>query len=244
MCEGRESIEAVGENYRRPAVGRLFAQWGMPEGGVKMATAHLVPEPTNKHDRHAVKVVIEGHHVAYVPSEDAAGVGHQCRKVPRGAVAATPARVWGSNEDGEWRARVTLVFDGEGSPERDFRAERVARREAQVRDEASRRVGQVRGQWWATHRGAISELKRQDRHEEALDLLRECIAAAARVAVALDEPPTVWPTEQAAVILRKVKDAAGEVQVLEAYVASLGAHPVPDKIAERLAKARVLAQRP
>lgn len=240
--KGWPDMETSGESYRRREIQRFFHSLGRTGGGVTNQIAELVPEPTNRHDRNAVKVVVGGEHVAYVPAEDAPRVRREIAKLPKKARAIAPARIWADNEDGTWRARVTLTFSGHVATERDFAAERAERRAAEAAAEAARRVGQVRGQWWTAHRAAIGELKKQERYTEALALIEECAAAVLRVAAVEDKAPSTWPAEQASVVLRRLKDPVREVQILEAYVLGCGQHPVPDRMVERLNRARIAAQ--
>ena len=72
----------------------------------------------------------------------------------------------------------------------------------------------------------------------ALELLRECIAAAERDATANGWPLPTWYTEQAAIILRKRRDFAGEAAVLERYLAACPPGTGEVEIQERLVKAR------
>lgn len=68
---GRETLEVVGESFRQEALWRLAG--GHTVERVRCpAVAVLEPEPTNPHDRNAVRVLIEGHHVGYLSREDAA----------------------------------------------------------------------------------------------------------------------------------------------------------------------------
>lgn len=246
-------IEAVGESYRREAVSRLFRSWGLPEGGVKICEAVLEPEPRNPHDPNAVKVVIDGLHVAYVPSDETASVKRAIARAGRGIVAFCPARVWATPEDGLWRARVTLTFQGTDERERDFAAERrdaeayeaekqrkEAEREAiRQRKEAARAAGLIEGDYWMNYREAIAELKRQGRLDEARALLERCVDAAESEGAAIGEPPNPWPTEQLSVVLGKLKDRTSDLAVLERYERLCGGAALPDKIAQRLNKARI-----
>lgn len=238
---GWEDLEVAGESYHSKEIARLFRSWGMTDGGVTMRVATLVPEPTNRYDKNAVKVLVDGALVGYVPASDAARIKAQCARVPRGNVAACSARIWAKSAEGDWPARVTLAFSGSSERERDFGAEEASRREGERRWDASQAVGKVRGAWWGQQRGAIAELKRQGRLDEALSLVDECAAAAERVAVALGERPDPWAAEQQSVILRKLKDPARELAALERYAHACGSFAVPDTIGERLNRARVAA---
>jgi hypothetical protein len=94
---------------------------------------------------------------------------------------------------------------------------------------------------WTDQREVVAELKRANRLPEALDRIRECAEAAGRVGVLLDEAPDPWPTEQAGIVLRKLKDPAGERAWLEAYAIACGTHPVPEKLMIRLDSLRAQA---
>jgi len=114
-------IEVQGESFRRDAVRRLFEKLGLPEGGVTQQTAHLVPEPSNPYDRNAIKVVIGGWHIGYVPNELSAEVA----TVLGVGQGVAPVRVWADPKDGTWRARATL-FPSAVEPDRDFAQEQRA----------------------------------------------------------------------------------------------------------------------
>ena len=61
----------------------------------------LVPEPKNKHDNQAIMVMVNGHHIGYVPKEMQEHVRPRMK-----AGQKTSVRLWGGNyrvyEDGEW----------------------------------------------------------------------------------------------------------------------------------------------
>lgn len=114
-------IEVQGESFRRDAVRRLFDELGLPAGGVTQQAAHLEPEPSNPYDRNAVKVVIRGWHIGYIPNEISAEVA----TVVGGGQGVAPVRVWADPKDGTWRARATL-FPSVVEPDRDFAQEQRA----------------------------------------------------------------------------------------------------------------------
>lgn len=68
--DGEYGFEVVGESYRQEA---LSAICGGPceDGHDYECEALLVPDPTNEHDPNAVKVMIEGRHVAFLARDDA-----------------------------------------------------------------------------------------------------------------------------------------------------------------------------
>ncbi|MFF1877499.1 HIRAN domain-containing protein [Leifsonia sp. NPDC058230] len=257
---GWPDIEVEGEAYRRAEVSRLFLGIGRAEGGVTMQQAQLVPEPTNQYDRNAVKVVIRGEHVGYVPADFSARVASACKRLTRGSVAVVPARVWARVDGGTWRARVTLAFTGTSEDEQDYAAQRVemeerdAQRAADIAQKAAvretresaklarRGAGTVRGEYWTTWKPSIAELKRQQRLEEARSFLAECREAAARESAVTGEVADPWPTEQLAAVVRRLGDRVGELAILEEYIVECGDRAVPDSIVAKVAKARLANQ--
>jgi hypothetical protein len=254
---GWSDIEVEGESYRRAEVARIFTGIGRPEGGVTMQRASLVPEPSNPHDRHAVKVIVRGEHVGYVPADQSQRVARACGALGRNSVAVVPARVWAKVDGGQWRARVTLSFSGTAEAESDYAADRrdwelrqAERAEADAtraakRDlkEAKRAAGEFDGDWWGNRKSAIAELKRQKRFDEATELIIKCVEASENAGRVANEIPDPWPTEQMSVVLRRAKDYPRELEYLERYVNACGDRAVPDGIAEKLARARLVAER-
>ncbi|MDF1478246.1 HIRAN domain-containing protein [Leifsonia sp. H3M29-4] len=254
---GWPDVEVEGEAYRRAEVSRLFKGIGRPEGGVTMQQAQLVPEPSNRYDRNAVKVIIRGEHVGYVPADLSARVASECKRLGRGSVAVVPARVWARVDGGTWRARVTLSFTGASEDEQDYAeqrrgieerdaqkaaalAQKAAEREARESAKAARReTGTVRDMYWTTWKPSIAELKRQQRLEEARAFLIECRAAASRESALTGEVPDPWPTEQLAAVIRRLGDRDGELATLEEYAVECGTRTMPDSMVAKLAKARL-----
>lgn len=257
---GWPDIEVEGEAYRRAEVSRLFQGIGRPEGGVTMQQAQLVPEPTNQYDRNAVKVIIRGEHVGYVPADFSSRVAGACKALSRGSVAVVPARVWARVDGNTWRARVTLAFSGTSEDEQDYASQRVemeeieaqraaasaqkiADREARDAAKLARRVaGTVRGEYWTTWKPSIAELKRQQRLDEARVFLVECRDAARRESAVTNEVADPWPTEQLAAVMRRLGDPAGELAALEEYVTDCGERDLPDSIVAKIAKARIASE--
>ncbi|KYJ97041.1 HIRAN domain-containing protein [Microbacterium sp. CH1] len=257
----REDLEVSGESYYRDGIGKIFRSLGRAEGGVTMQTAYLVPEPNNKYDRNAVRVVVMGEQVGHVPQEASAAIARVCAGVGRGNVATVLARIWARNDDGTWRSRVTLMFSGDRESEKDYAAERreaeayYAEREAErerkeaekaareAHKEARRAAGAVDGQYWPLLKPAISELKRQKRMEEARDVLEQCIYAAEREAGVTGEVPDPWPSEQMSVVLRRLREYPHELAFLERYVAACGDKEVPESVTMRLNRSRLAVER-
>ncbi|MFI9638775.1 HIRAN domain-containing protein [Micromonospora sp. NPDC051925] len=80
----------------------------------------MLPEPTNRFDRNAVKVVCGGNHVGYLPKEQAAEYAPVLTAlVDQGWTPQVQARVWGQEyEDWENTARRSAVRCGSISPNR------------------------------------------------------------------------------------------------------------------------------
>ena len=121
--EGWDDIEVSGEQYYREGIEKVFRSLGLTQGGVTMQTAFLVPEPKNKYDRNAVRVMICGELVGYVPQEASALVAKACRSVGAGNSATVLSRVWARNDDNIWRSRVILSFSGASENEKDYSIE-------------------------------------------------------------------------------------------------------------------------
>lgn len=80
----KEDFVVAGLHYHKTAVrslSRANPEWrkiSPPEDGCKKIYRYryinkpieLVPEPTNKHDSNAIKVLINGHHVGYIGASD------------------------------------------------------------------------------------------------------------------------------------------------------------------------------
>jgi hypothetical protein len=253
---GWSDIEVEGESYRRAEVARLFIGIGRPEGGVTMQRASLVPEPNNPHDRHAVKVVVRGEHVGYIPADQSQRVARACGALGKNSTAVVPARIWAKVDGGQWRARVTLSFSGTTEAESDYAADRredelrqAERAEADAaraakRDlkQAKRAAGEFDGEWWGNRKAAIAELKRQKRFEEATELIMKCVDASENAGRVAGEIPDPWPTEQVSVALRRAKNYPQELEYLERYVTACGDQAVPDGIVEKLTRARLVAE--
>lgn len=113
---GWQDVEVAGEGYYLQEIVSLFRSWGMDEGGTTTRVAALVPEPSNRYNKDAVKVMIDNLPVGYVPAVDAARLKAYCAQVPLGLVPACSVRLRATCTAGAWRARVTLTFPGRGEP--------------------------------------------------------------------------------------------------------------------------------
>ncbi|HYV14581.1 MAG TPA: HIRAN domain-containing protein [Conexibacter sp.] len=70
VLQGSETLEVVGESYRQDDLWHLVG--GFSADRIRRdVSAVLVPEPENKHDPNAIKVLIDGRLVGYLSREDA-----------------------------------------------------------------------------------------------------------------------------------------------------------------------------
>lgn len=109
-------VEVIGESHHREAFAEIFGRAGFTAGGVVMRTAALIPDPDhplgNENSGLAVAVHVEGLIVGYVPHGDLSTKRRACEAHAVGRHLTVPARIWSTNDDGVWRARVTLSFSG------------------------------------------------------------------------------------------------------------------------------------
>lgn len=104
-------------------------------------------------------------------------------------------------------------------------------------------AGSSDGKHFTDYVDDIKELKRQQRYEEAIDLLKQCVELTESQVNVVGEGWGVapWYYEQLAIIYRKQKQYHQEVEILERYASQPKAPGVgPKKLAERLVKAREL----
>ena len=98
--------------------------------------------------------------------------------------------------------------------------------------------GMVRGRHYTEWVDDVASLKRHKAHEECCALLREIIEVAEAEAEHLGTSPPPWYYEQLAIVLRKMRDLDGEIEVLQRYL--LFPHPGPNprpELEDRLRKA-------
>lgn len=108
-------------------------------------------------------------------------------------------------------------------------------------DRLAKAAGQVRDRFFADWLPVLNEHRTAKRDDEALELLLVVVEAAERHAAVAGTAPVPVYTERAAVILRRRKDYATEVELLERWVRA-NPEPVPatDKLAQRLESVRKL----
>lgn len=101
-----DELEVVGETYRQDALAEVSS---LTDGVVRRrdVVAVLVPEPTNRFDRNAVRVEVFGRLVGYIPREDAAEMSPVLLALQKsGLLIASEAEIVG----GVGRSRDRLSF--------------------------------------------------------------------------------------------------------------------------------------
>lgn len=88
-------------------------------------------------------------------------------------------------------------------------------------------------------RQTLADLKRAGDLISAWKLVMRMVDAAERGGAIGERPPHSWVTLEAAIILRKLKDTRGEIEVLERYLAHCPPGEGDAKVVERLEKLRV-----
>ena len=91
------NYDVVGESFQRDHLLALVRSHKAFASGEIYATAVLVPEPTNEFDPTAVKVMVEGVHVGYIPKFDSPAVTEMVKKSGKSSYEV-PVRIgWDTN---------------------------------------------------------------------------------------------------------------------------------------------------
>ncbi len=95
--DGEYTYEVVGESYQRDHLTALIRAHNAFETGQILSTAVLEMEPSNPFDSSAVKVVVEGTQVGYIPKFDSPAVTEMIKKSGK-KVYEVPVRIgWDTN---------------------------------------------------------------------------------------------------------------------------------------------------
>jgi hypothetical protein len=95
--DGKYTYEVVGESYQRDHLTALIRAHSAFETGQILSTAVLELEPSNPFDSSAVKVVVEGTQVGYIPKFDSPAVTEMIKKSGK-KVYEVPVRIgWDTN---------------------------------------------------------------------------------------------------------------------------------------------------
>lgn len=152
--------------------------------------------------------------------------------------AGQHGRVW-------WR-----LYKDARTPEEAARFEAIAREWFKIQDDASHDTavaklrleqpsGLVRGRHYTEWVETVKELKRDQRNEEAVELLRELQAATLRVD---GKRPAPWYFEQEAIILRKQRCLEAELAVIQRYL-QRAEEPAPKLLVREARVRELLAER-
>jgi hypothetical protein len=91
------NYDVVGESFQRDHLTALIRAHNAFESGEIYSTAVLELEPTNPFDPHAVKVVVEGTQVGYIPKFDSSAVTEMVKKSGKSSYEV-PVRIgWDTN---------------------------------------------------------------------------------------------------------------------------------------------------
>lgn len=113
--------------------------------------------------------------------------------------------------------------------------------EFQEKYSKAQQAAAVDGIHYVNYVETIKKLKRESRNVEAIQVLLKCVDATEAESAIADCGVAPWYYEQLAILYRKQKNYKNEVAILERYHGQLAAAGVgPEKLAERLKKARVL----
>jgi hypothetical protein len=236
--------------HGRDAIDTLLHRHGLRVPVHLELDAVLHREPGNAVDPLAVAVLAEGERVAYLPGYVAGaldlpiGAAHSVRvqlfaKEQDGATRAL-GWVWLGAGDPQWQYDATnwpaITRDGKRSSDHHRRREMVAVDEGGERA-AQFQAGMVEGIHYLELVEPIQQLKREGRNEEALRLCYAAITGAEGDNALDGLTPPPWYTEQAAIVLRKLRRRDEELAVLRRYLAILpAADRSSTRIAERLRK--------
>lgn len=238
--------------HGRDAIDTLLHRRGLRVPVHLELDAVLHREPGNAVDPLAVAVLAEGERVAYLPGYVAAALD-----LPIGAAHPVRVQLFAKEQDGSTRA-LGWVWLGVGAPQWQYDAANwpaITRDEKRSSDHHRRRemvvaavdtggqraaqfqAGMVEGIHYLELVEPIQQLKREGRNEEALQLCYAAIAGAEGDHALDGLTPPPWYTEQAAIVLRKLRRPEEELAVLRRYLALL---PTQDRnssrITERLSK--------
>lgn len=109
-------LDVVGEAHYQDALNRVCGG-KTHDGHNHECIAHLIPEPNNKFDKNAVRVVIDGRTVGYLSRSDAIEYHDALRTLGRSLTSVECAAVvgggWdrGGGDEGHYGVRLDCDFD-------------------------------------------------------------------------------------------------------------------------------------
>lgn len=106
-------VDVVGESHYQPAI-RAACDWKPHKDTMFHCIAELIPEPTNPHDRNAIKVAINGACVGYLSRQDAVTLGPAVREAIKQLGSGMCRAVIAGHANGDTNnLGVFLHFDAE-----------------------------------------------------------------------------------------------------------------------------------
>lgn len=258
LLGGKRTVNAVGESHYQKELNRICGG-KVRDGHHLPVIATLVPEPRNPHDPNAVGVIVNGLKVGHLDRKKAAALQRPIIETAasRGKPVGCRALIvggWDRGRNDQGHFGIKLYFNDKEllpQPAKQKSSKRRSSTPPPPQGDSSRA-----GRLWAT--GAmpdgvvhdrhftewvetVKQLKREDRLDEAIQLLRQCADATEDEAEVTGLAPAPWYFEQLAICFRKQRDFDAEVAILERFVMAPLAQPnIPDKLIDRLAKAREL----
>jgi hypothetical protein len=109
LDDSEYTYDVVGESYRRDNLTALIRAHNAFETGQILSTAVLELEPSNSFDSSAVKVVVEGTQVGYIPKFDSPAVTEMIKKSGK-KVYEVPVRIGWDTDSPSPLIGVRLAF--------------------------------------------------------------------------------------------------------------------------------------
>lgn len=238
----------------------LAVRHGIENGGYLELTGQLQRETDNPRNDRAIAVIAEGERIGYLP-----GIYTDYVRLGNGIGMPVPVQIFTAIVPRGFRCEA-WVWLGDGEPEWQWseadRPPLSPQEKARANHEGNQRMvrealseggerakqfqqGMVNGVHYLETIEPIKQLKREGKLEEALALCMQAVQAAENEALAEQaeghgREPAPWYTQQAAIILRKLKRPEDEEAVLRRYLEHVPEdfmdNTGPQDIKERLRK--------
>lgn len=104
------NYDIVGESYRRDNLLTIINEHNAISIGKLHIEAILDPEPLNTFDKHAVRVLIDGKHVGYIPKTDSERITKLIKESGKGSVKVKARIGWDKNQTSQFIG-VKIAFD-------------------------------------------------------------------------------------------------------------------------------------
>jgi hypothetical protein len=231
-------MSVVGGSHYQPALRRLRGACRPGAEGRPSFPVTLVREPDNPYDEHAVAVMSAVGCVGYLPRDNARRYGPTLQALHRAGYDGASCRALlngGRRDAPSFGATLCVAYPEDCELHLGLRSE----------EDDKPTTGRVRGRHYTDYVEDVKSLRRSAQDESAERLLLELVDTTEEESRIRGTGVAPWYYEQLAIIYRKRKDPTAEVAILEHYARQ---PPAPGagaaKLAERLAKARALSDRP